>query len=203
MNVSPMIRHLAACVAFALAFASENHSAWALDMGAALPACSLKNVDGNTVSTESFADKKAVVIVFASHTCTYSAAYEDRLMALQNEFAAKGIQFLLINPNSADDQATGRFESMQKRAAERKYPFPYLLDETRLVTTAFGATRIPEVFVFGADQKLLYRGRIDDNTEAKQVRVHDLQNVLTLIVAGTPDKIAASTSVSFGCSIKR
>jgi peroxiredoxin len=187
----------------ALALCGGSMPAWALDKGAALPSFSLKNVNGKTVSASDFSDKIALVVVFASHTCTYSSAYEDRLAALQNEFGGKGVRFVLINPNSADDQTAGRFESMQKRATEQKYPFPYLFDESRQTTSAFGATKTPEAFVFGADHKLVYRGRIDDNTEAKQVRTHDLQNVLNLIVAGTPDKISASNIASFGCSIKR
>jgi peroxiredoxin len=173
-----------------------------IGIGTPLPAFSLKNVDGRILSATDFADKTALVVVFSCNHCPYAQAYQDRLIALQNQFASRGVQFVLINPNDPKRQPQDSFENMQKRASEKKYPFPYLFDETQAVAKAYGAARTPEVYLFGPDRKLLYQGRIDDNTEEKQVKTHDLKSALDLLLAGTPDAISTPVTKAFGCTIK-
>jgi peroxiredoxin len=173
-----------------------------IPIGAPLPTFSLKNVDGRMVSAADFADKTALVVVFSCNHCPYSQAYQDRLIALQNEYASRGVQFVFINPNDPKRQPQDSFENMRKRAAEKKYPFPYLFDETQAVAKAYGAAHTPEVYLFGPDRKLVYQGRVDDNTEEKQVKTHDLKDALDLLLTETPDKIAAPVTKAFGCTIK-
>ncbi|RPH93382.1 thioredoxin family protein [candidate division KSB1 bacterium] len=173
-----------------------------LAVGSSLISFSLKNVDGNTVSAADFADKAALVVVFSCNHCPYAVAYQDRLIALQKEYGARGVQFVLINPNDPKKQPQDSFENMQKRAKEKSYPFPYLFDETQQIAKAYGAARTPEVYLFGSDRKLVYQGRIDDNTEDKQVKTRDLKNALDLLLADTPDKISPRTTKAFGCTIK-
>jgi peroxiredoxin len=177
-------------------------SAAPIGIGSPVVDFSLKNVDGKTVAVGDFADKSVLVVVFSCNHCPYAQAYQDRLIALQNQYKSKGVQFVLINPNDPKKQPQDSFENMQKRAAEKKYPFPYLIDETQAIARAYGAARTPEVYVFGPDRKLIYQGRIDDNTEEKQVKAHDLKNALDLIFAGTPDKISPNVTKAFGCTIK-
>jgi len=50
--------------------------------------------------------------------------------------------------------------------------------------------------------KVVYRGRIDDNTEEAQVKQRDLKNALDMVLAGTPDKISPALTKAFGCTIK-
>lgn len=173
-----------------------------IGIGSPLIGFSLKNVDGRTVAAGDFADKGVLVVVFSCNHCPYAQAYQDRLIALQNQYASKGVQFVLINPNDPKKQPQDSFENMQKRAAEKKYPFPYLVDATQGIARAYGAARTPEVYVFSPDRKLVYQGRIDDNTEEKQVKARDLKNALELLLAGTPEKISPNATKAFGCTIK-
>jgi len=169
--------------------------------GSVAPGITLKNVDGQMVSLSDFTGKKAVIVVFACNHCPYSQAYQDRLIGLQKEYASQGVQFLLINPNDATKQPQDSYENMQKRAQEKGYPFPYLRDETQEVAKSYGANRTPEAYLI-VNNKVVYRGRIDDNTEEAQVKQHDLKNAIDLALAGTPEKISPALTKAFGCTIK-
>lgn len=169
--------------------------------GAAAPAFTLKNVNGQMVSLSDYANQKATVVVFFSNHCPYSQAYQGRLIALQKEYGAKGVQLVLINSNDAAKQPQDSYENMQKRAQEKGFPFPYLRDESQQVAKAYGAQRTPEVYVI-VNNKVVYRGRIDDNTEEAQVKQRDLKNALDKIVAGTPNQINPALTKAFGCTIK-
>lgn len=187
---------LAGIMAASLSFAQAG-----LSPGAAAPTFTLKNVNGQMVSLGDYANRKAVVVAFVSNHCPYSQAYQGRLIAMQKEYGPQGVQLVLINPNDAAKQPQDSYENMQKRAQEKSYPFPYLKDETQQVAKAYGAQRTPEVYVI-AGNKVVYRGRIDDNTEEAQVKQRDLKNALDKIVAGTPDQINPALTKAFGCTIK-
>jgi peroxiredoxin len=173
-----------------------------LAVGSKAPSFSLKNVDGTTVSLSDFADKEAVVVVFTCNTCPFAMAYQDRLIALQNDYAAKGVQFVLISSNDIKIKPDDSYEKMQIRAKEKNYPFPYLYDETQVIAKAYGASRTPEAFLLDKTQTAIYTGRIDDNTEAKQVTQHDLKNAIDLLLAGQAAEINPKATKAFGCTIK-
>jgi peroxiredoxin len=166
-----------------------------LSIGSAAPAFSLKNTDGKPISLSDFKDCKGVVVVFTNNGCTFAKDYESRLLRLYADYHPKGIVIALINPSDTH-------ESVTKAALEKKYPFPYLTDESQAVCKAYGATNLPHAFLFDANLKLIYRGRIDDNTEEAKVRKHDLRDALDLLLAGTPNKIETPATKPFGCSIK-
>jgi glutathione peroxidase-family protein len=167
-----------------------------------LPEFFLKNVDGKMLSSADLADKPILVIVFASNHCPFVQSYEGRLAALQKSYAGKGVQLLLVNSNDPQQQPQDNFETMQTCARDKGFPFPYLWDSEQKLAHALGAERTPEVFVFGKDRKLIYQGRIDDNTEEMHVRKHDLQTALDLLIAGTPEKIDSHVTKAFGCTMK-
>ena len=65
-----------------------------------------------------------------------------------------------------------------------------------------GVTVTPEVAVLSADQKLLYRGRIDDRyidfgKDRPEPTVRDLERALDAIVAGKPVPVAETRAI--GC----
>lgn len=197
-----LISALAAVTVFTAGTTAESAAEPALAVGKALPEFQLKNIDGTMIAAGDYRDKRALVVIFSCNHCPYAIAYQDRLIRLQNEYGPQGVQFVLINPNDAKKQPQDSFENMQKRAKEKSYPFPYLHDETQAIARAYGASRTPEAYVFGPDRKLVYHGRVDDNTEEKQVRSRDLKDALEMVLAGTPAKIKAPETKAFGCTIK-
>ena len=90
---------------------------------------------------------------------------------------------------------------MQRRAKDRGFTFPYVVDEGSDVARAFGASRTPEVFLFDAAGKLVYHGTIDDNHQnAANAKEHYLKDALEALVAGK--EIAVKETKAVGCSIK-
>jgi peroxiredoxin len=182
---------------------SRNAPAAGPEIGAVAPAFTLKNVDGTEKSLADYADSKAVVVVFTCNHCPFAQKYEPRLITMQNDYAERGVRFVLINSNDPVKQPLDSYAEMKKRATAKSYPFPYLWDETQEIARAYGANRTPEIYLLNpADMTVLYKGRIDDNTEPGQVKKHDLRDALDALLAGTPEKIEPKITKAFGCTIK-
>ncbi len=172
-----------------------------LAIGSPAPSFSLPGVDGKTYSLETFADKKTLVVIFTCNHCPYAQAYEDRIIAIQRDYAPKSVALVGINPNYDVDYPEDSFENMKKRAQKKGFNFPYLRDETQEVARAYGAQRTPHVYVFDEKRILRYRGRVDDNWEhPNQVKTKHLREALDTLRVGYTVKTPEAEAI--GCSIK-
>ena len=172
-----------------------------MPVGTPAPAFSLPAVDGKTYTLDSFADAKLLVVVFTCNHCPYAIACEDRLIAIQRDYANKGVQLVGINPNDAENYPADSFDAMVTRATEKAFNFPYLRDESQQVARAYDAACTPDIFVFDADRKLIYNGRIDDNwQQPENVTRKDLRAVLDATLEGKAFDFEPVPSM--GCSIK-
>ena len=161
----------------------------------------LLGVDSKTYSIESFSDKNVLVLIFMCNHCPYVKAVLQRLIALQVETAHQGVQLIGINSNDVDRYPDDSMENMQKITKEKGINFPYLLDVSQEMANNYDAVCTPDIYVYGTERKLLYRGRIDDNWEHEEkVSQRNLKEAVDCIVAGkkVPDKQISS----IGCSIK-
>lgn len=180
-------------------------SAQPIAVGSIAPDFSLKNIDGTTVSLSDYENEKGVMVIFSCNPCPYVIAYEDRMIALHNEFAPQGFPVVFINPNDPIQQPADDVERMRERAQEKGYPFPYLVDEGQHIYPAYGATRTPEVFLLenNGDGTFVvrYTGTVDDNyQDAAAVQVPYAANAVRALLAGEEPNPA--TTVAIGCGIK-
>lgn len=164
----------------------------------------LKNVDGTMVSMSDYPDSKGFIVIFTCNHCPYAVAYEDRIISIDRKYRNQGFPVIAINPNDPRIVPQDSFENMIKRAEEKKFPFPYLIDEGQKVFPVYGATRTPHVFVLQRQKEGLvvtYIGTIDDNyADAGAVKTCYLENALdALLDGGIPDP---SLTKAIGCSIK-
>ncbi|TLZ91624.1 MAG: thioredoxin family protein [Methanobacteriota archaeon] len=141
-----------------------------LPLGSPAPDFSLPGVDGKTHSLGSFKDKPILVIAFWCNHCPYVQAWEDRTIAVQKEFAGKGVQFVMINANDDESYPEDDFAHMVERSKRKGYNFPYLRDESQKSAEAYGAVATPDFFVFDAGRKLRYRGKLDDSKDPSSGR---------------------------------
>ena len=125
----------------------------------------LVGTDGKTYSLSSFADREVIAIIFMCNHCPYVKAVLKRLIDLQNEFSNRGVRFVGINPNDSTRYPEDSLDNMKKIAKEKKFSFPYLIDPSQKIAKKYDAVCTPDLYVYGKDRKLLYRGRIDDNWE--------------------------------------
>jgi peroxiredoxin len=161
----------------------------------------LPGIDGKHHSLKDFSSSKALVVVFSCNHCPTVQAYEDRMMAFQREYGAKGVQLIAINSNEDVNYPEDSFEEMVKRAQQRGFNFPYLRDADQTVAKAFGATHTPEFFLFDGQKKLRYHGKMDDNhQQPAAVREKYLAQATDAILAGKDIKEAETYSI--GCTIK-
>jgi len=161
----------------------------------------LDGTDGKTYSLNCFANKKVLVIVFMCNHCPYVKAVLERLINLQNQFISHGVQFVGINSNDVIKYPDDSLENMAIIAKEKGFSFPYLIDPSQNIARAYNAVCTPDLYVYGKDRKLLYRGRIDDNWEHEEkVTQQDLKLALEKILAG--QSVDNKQIPSMGCSIK-
>lgn len=172
-----------------------------LQIGDPVPEFSLPGVDGRTWAASDFADRKVLVVIFSCNHCPYVHAYEDRIIEVQRDYGARGVQVVAVCSNDAVSYPEDSFENMKKRALEKGYNFPYLHDESQAVARAFGAEKTPHLFVFDARRRLAYEGRIDDNhQDPAAVKRKYLREALDAILAGQPVREPATFAI--GCTIK-
>lgn len=176
----------------------ESHS---MALGTPAPGFTLLGIDGETWSLGSFAGARALVVVFTCNHCPYAVAAETRLVELQAHYRGQGVRVVAINPNDAERYPADDVEAMKRRADERRFNFPYLVDATQEVARAYDAVCTPDIYVFDAQLELAYHGRLDDNwqDEAKVTR-RDLWEAVGAIVAGR--ELGFAPVPSIGCSIK-
>src|SRR3989304_6195758 len=80
------------------------------------PAFPLPGGDAKPYGLASFKDKPVLVVAFWCNHCPYVQAWEDRTIATQKEYAAKGVQFVPINPNETEGYPEDDFPHMVERA---------------------------------------------------------------------------------------
>lgn len=172
-----------------------------LELGAKAPDFqNLQGADGARHSLGSFDEKPVLVVLFTCNHCPYVKAYEDRIVGIQRDYAAKGVQLVAINANDEKAYPEDAYPEMVKRAKEKGFNFPYLRDPEQSTAESYGAVCTPHVFAFDKERVLRYRGRIDDSRDPAQVKSHDLRNALDDLVAGGPVRVPDTKP--FGCSIK-
>lgn len=172
-----------------------------MPLGTPAPRFALPGVDGRTWSIDDFEDARVLVVVFTCNHCPYAVAAEDRLIALANDTAERGVRVVAINPNDGDRYPEDAFPRMVERARDKAFPFPYLQDETQDVARAYRAVCTPDPFVFGADRRLVYNGRVDDDWKRpERATHHDLRAAVDAALAGDP--VSFEPTPSIGCSIK-
>lgn len=170
-----------------------------LKIGDTAPAFVLPGTDGHQHAFGG-EDENATVVIFTCNHCPYALAWEDRLLAAGREYAHHAVRFLAINSNDAEQKPADSFENMKARTAEKEWPFPYLRDESQEVARAYGALTTPDIYVFDADDKLVYRGAPDGDYEDESLNAQWLRGALDAVVGNRTPQPAETESV--GCSIK-
>jgi peroxiredoxin len=171
-------------------------------VGSRAPAFELPGVDGKTHSLAKLLEnKKGLAIIFSCNHCPYVQGSEERIIALQKEYAPRGVGIVCINPNNEQTHPLDSFAEMKKRASELGFNFPYLRDQSQQVARAYNAQRTPEVYLVNAESKIVYHGRIDDSPkDAAAAKSPDLRNAIEALLQGQRPPVEKTDAI--GCTIK-
>lgn len=171
------------------------------ELGSPCPDFELPSVDGKKFGLQDFSSSKVLVIGFICNHCPYVQAIEDRLIRLANSWDPGDAQFVGICANNPADYPEDAPAELKKRWNEKKYNFPYLVDETQTVARAFAAVCTPDFFVYDQNRRLAYRGRLDDSWRNPQKVVQqELKAAVEKLVRGL--SLDSVQNPSMGCSIK-
>ncbi|MBY0504853.1 MAG: redoxin domain-containing protein [Bryobacteraceae bacterium] len=136
------------------------------------------------------------VVMFISVLCPISNDYNERIVALYNDYSAKGVKFVFLNANVNESPT-----QVMDHAKQAGFPFPVHRDAGNVVADRFGAQVTPESYVIDKANTMLYHGAIDDARNPARVTVKGLRAALDAALAGTP--VQATETRAFGCTIKR
>jgi peroxiredoxin len=161
----------------------------------------LPATDGRTYSLSDLKGSNGTLIVFMCNHCPYVKAIIDRLIRDANDLKALGVNTIAISSNDATAYPADSFENMRRWALEKRFPFPYLHDETQEVARAYGAVCTPDFFGYDADLGLQYRGRLD---ASKTTLVPDARRELyeAMKQVAETGRGPQEQVPSMGCSIK-
>lgn len=181
-----------------------------LEIGAPAPDFHLPGIDGKFYSLADFEGAKALAIVFTCNHCPTAQAYEERLQSVAAEYRDKGGALVAISPNSplgllyeelGYTDLNDDYEEMKIRAEAHNFNFPYLYDgDTQETSLKYGPVATPHVFVFDANRKLAYTGRIDGSEKPGTANAEGLRAAIDAVLDGQP--VAEPATKTFGCSTK-
>jgi peroxiredoxin len=186
------------------AFFAKKTTVMPYNIGDTITDFSLKNIDQKNVSLSNYPAAKGFIVVFTCNHCPFARAYEDRIEELNKKYMPQNFPVIAINPSDASVYEDDSFAKMQERAAEKKYTFPYLHDESQAVAKAFGASRTPHVYILNKENNVLkvaYIGTIDDNSQdVTGVTKRYVEDAVNSLLAGKA--ITTNNTKAVGCAIK-
>src|SRR5210317_143609 len=171
-----------------------------LELGTQAPQFALPDPDGRI--HELTPGASAYVVMFICNHCPFVIHVREELALLGDNYGDKGVQIVAINSNDVEGYPADSPENMKKTAAEWGLTFPYVFDEDQSVAKAYRAACTPDLFVFDSEQRLVYRGQLDDSRPSndKPVVGRDLRAALDAVLSGRP--VSDDQRPSIGCNIK-
>ena len=171
-------------------------------LGATLPEFKLADPDGRMISSDDVLTAKGLLVAFLCPHCPFVKHIRNEFARAAHEFRQNGVGVVAVNANDATAVPEDGVSGMRDEIREAGYTFPYLVDESQDVASAFRAACTPDFFLFDGAGRLVYRGQFDDSRPKSEIPVtgKDLRAAVNALIAGEP--ISAEQRPSIGCNIK-
>lgn len=174
-----------------------------LPLGTAAPEFALPDVvSGQTISLATFAGAPALLVMFICRHCPFVKHVEAELARLGQDYGSQGVGVVAISANSLQTHPQDGPEHLKAQAEACGFTFPYCFDGTQAVAKAYTAACTPDFFLFDGNQRLVYRGQLDDSrpSNGQPVTGKDLRAALDAVLTGLP--LPTDQRPSVGCNIK-
>lgn len=126
-----------------------------VDIGAPMPQFgNIPATDGKTLSSGDLKED-VIVLVFLANHCPWVKGMDGDLVKTVDLFKGNSVRFVGVAVNHRMDD---RLPAMKEHAAQFRYNFTYIYDESQDLGRKLGATHTPEYFVFNKARKLVYMG---------------------------------------------
>ncbi len=173
-----------------------------LPLGTTAPNFELPDTDGKTVALADFKDAPALLVLFICNHCPYVKHLRAGFAQLARDYLPRGVAIIGINSNDVANYPEDSPARMKVEVKSAGYLFPYLYDGSQAVAKAYRAACTPDLYLFGQNRKLVYRGQFDDSRPGNGIPVtgKDLRAALDAVLAGKP--VSSNQKASVGCNIK-
>lgn len=174
-----------------------------LQLGTKAPNFQLPDVvSGDIISLDKFIDKKALLIMFICQHCPFVKHIKQELADLGKDYANLPLGIVAISSNDVQNYPSDSPEKLKEMAQTLDFNFNLCYDETQEVAKSYRAACTPDFFLFDGEQKLVYRGQLDDSRPSNNIPVtgQDLRAAIDAVLAGNP--VNSEQKPSIGCNIK-
>jgi peroxiredoxin len=174
-----------------------------LPLGTLAPKFRLKDTNSsNHFSYDDLKGNRGTLVMFICNHCPFVIHVIDEIVRVANDYRVQGIGFIAISSNDAVQYPQDAPMMMTEFAYKNKIDFPYLYDESQEVAKAFDAACTPDFFLFDAQDKLFYRGQLDDSRPNNGIPLsgNDLRSAIDAIIYNRT--LASPQKPSIGCNIK-
>jgi peroxiredoxin len=177
-----------------------------VELGTVAPAFELPDVVTGRAVGRDDAARNGLLVMFICVHCPYVQYVEQELARIGRDYEGK-LGIVAISSNDTIAYPDDGPEEMKAQAQRLDFRFPYLFDESQEVARAYNAACTPDLFLFDAAMKLVYRGQLDDSRPRRRdlgndipVTGKDLRLAIDDVLAGRrPD---TNQRFSIGCNIK-
>ena len=174
-----------------------------LALGTPAPSFELSDVvSGKRIALDSFAGKRGLLVMFLSRHCPYVQHVREELARIGKEYSGQGVGIVGIGSNDVSNYPDDAPSRLKEMAEASNFNFAFCYDESQDTARAYSAACTPDFFLFDEEQKLAYRGQLDDSRpgNGQPVTGKDMRAALDAILAGRP--VDPNQKPSIGCNIK-
>jgi peroxiredoxin len=153
----------------------------------------LEDVTGGRRRLSEFRGRKATVLYFWSIDCPCVDAVETRIKHLFVEYEAgkeREVRIVAVDSHPEDTK-----EAIMEKMTRLRAPYLMLVDPTQEVARRLGAYQATEIVVLDANQRIRYRGAIDD--ALVKPKTPYVKPALDAILAGA--RVEPSVTTAYGC----
>lgn len=146
--------------------------------------------------------QKGTLVMFICNHCPFVLHVIDEIVMIANDYRVQGLGIVAISSNDVVKYPQDAPEKMADFALENKINFPYLYDESQNVAKAYDAACTPDFYLFDSQDKLIYRGQLDDSRPGNEIPVSgsDLRNAIDSVIYNRHLNDVQKPSI--GCGIK-
>lgn len=162
----------------------------------------LDTVTENHMNFTDIKGEYGTVVMFICNHCPFVIHVNDELVRVANDYRVAGFGFVAISSNDIENYPQDGPNFMKEVADREKYPFPYLYDETQEVARNYDAACTPDIYVFDRNEKLVYRGQLDDSRPGNGIPLtgRSLREALDALLGNKV--VSPEQKPSIGCNIK-
>jgi peroxiredoxin len=155
-----------------------------------------------TFNFEECKGSKGTLVMFICNHCPFVIHIIDEIVMIANDYRVQGLGIVAISSNDIVKYSQDNPEKMADFALENKMDFPYLFDATQNTAKSYSAACTPDFYLFDNQNKLIYRGQLDDSRPSNGIPVSgsDLRNAIDSVIYNR--HLNEVQKPSIGCGIK-